>query len=364
MESRGEAERMVVEGGAPDPREARSAPEFIALLRVLKDASGLTLRELARRADAVGDVLPRSTIANMLGRTSVPREELLAAFVRACGCGPAEAANWLAVRKELTARGQRAEGGGAGGSEAGAQDSGTARDAPAGLSPEEPPERSAEQTPEQPSEQPSEPPTVPVPAPSPARRRRSRTVLAAVVSLVVLAAAVAVVLLVQGDDRTGTAPVTGPVAGRTVQIRSVHSGFCLSEHRSTDSGRLYQLPCDGHTIPSFSLRPLGDGVWRLVTDHPDYGKGCTGVWNGTREAGASMQDQTCGSRGAAEAFWIEPVGRPVEGYRIRPAHTHLCVGAEAGSSRRDAELVQMGCDGVDRGSLFSFDPVAADAADG
>ncbi|MDV9197088.1 helix-turn-helix transcriptional regulator, partial [Streptomyces sp. Wh19] len=80
---------MVVDGRAPDPREARSTPEFIALLRLLKDVSGLTFRELSQRAEVVGDVLPRSTIANMLGRTSVPREELLAAFVRACGCGPA-----------------------------------------------------------------------------------------------------------------------------------------------------------------------------------------------------------------------------------------------------------------------------------
>ncbi|MFJ1544230.1 helix-turn-helix domain-containing protein [Streptomyces sp. NPDC088246] len=334
---------MVVEGRTPDPREARSAAEFIALLRVLKDASGLTFRELTLRAGAVGDVLPRSTIANMLGRTSVPREELLAAFVRACGCGPTEIEDWLGVRKELAVHGQRAGAADAREDEAGTDEAGEVPGTPALRSPE---------------------PAAGPPAGPPPARRRPRTFLVAAVSLLVLAAAAVTVALLVRDERPGPAPVAGPVAGRTVQIRSVHSGLCLSEKRGTDSGRIYQVPCDEETIPAFSLRPLGDGVWRIVTDHPDFGLGCTGIWDGMREAGALMQDQECGKRGSAEAFWIEPQGHPVKGYRIRPAHTHLCVGAKAGSSRRDAEMVQLGCDGVDRGSLFSFDPVASDTAGG
>jgi hypothetical protein len=328
---------MVVEGRAPDPRAARSAPEFIAMLRMLKDASGLTFRELAQQAETVGDVLPRSTIANMLGRTSVPREELLAAFVRACGCGPEQVADWLAVRKELAAHGERA---------GTAEVPGAAPEATAGHS--------------------SEPPTVPLPEPAPAGRRSSRTVVAAAVALVVLAAAAVTVtlLLRDGDDRPESRPVTGPVAGRTVQIRSVRSGLCLSEKRGNDSGRLYQVPCEQETIPSFSLKPLDGGAWRIVTDHPDYDLGCTGVWDGMRDAGAGLQDQGCGERGDAEEFLIEPVGRPVEGYRIRPAHTRLCVGAEGNSEERGAELVQASCDGADPGSLFSFDPVATEPAGG
>ncbi|MEU4505437.1 helix-turn-helix domain-containing protein [Streptomyces sp. NPDC024089] len=328
---------MVVDGRAPDPREARSTPEFIALLRLLKDASGLTFRELSQRAEAVGDVLPRSTIANMLGRTSVPREELLAAFVRACGCGPAQVADWLAVRKELAVHGERA---------GTAEASGAAPEATAGYS--------------------SEPPTVPLPEPAPARRRRPRTVVAAAVALVVLAAAaVTVTLLVRDDDdRPESRRVTGPVAGRTVQIRSVHSGFCLSEKRDSDSGELYQVPCEQETIPHFSLGPLDGDAWRIVTDHPVHRKGCTGVWNGIRDAEAPLQDQECGKRGDAEEFLIEPVGRPVEGYRIRPVHTRLCVGAEGNSKERGAELVQTSCDGADRGSLFSFDPVGEETAGG
>ncbi|MEE1768556.1 helix-turn-helix domain-containing protein [Streptomyces sp. JV185] len=335
---------MVVEDRAPDPREARSASEYVALLRGLKDASGLTFRELAQRADAVGDVLPRSTIANMLARTSVPREELLAAFVRACGCGPTEVDAWLAVRKELAVHGRRA---------GRARVPGAAADAGAGL-------------PEQSPGSPAEPPAVPIPEPSPVRRRRSRTLLVAAVSLVVLAAAaVTVALLVQDDeDRPESRPATGPVAGRTVQIRSMHSGLCLSEEQGSESGRLYQVPCEQETIPSFSLEPLDGGAWRIVTDHPVYSKGCTGVWDGIRDAGAPLQDQECGKRGDAEKFLIEPVGRPAEGYRIRPSHTRLCAGAEGNSEGRGATLVQTSCDGADRGNLFSFDPVATESAGG
>ncbi|MFF2959784.1 helix-turn-helix domain-containing protein [Streptomyces sp. NPDC057963] len=364
---------MVVEDRVPDPREARSAAEFVALLRLLKDASGLTFRELTQRADAAGEVLPRSTIANMLGRTSVPREELLAAFARACGCGPAAVQDWLAVRKELAVHGRR--GGGAGGAgevrgtggaegvrgTGGAGDvcgTGGAGDVRGTGGPEDvrgtggvgevpvvPPERSPE----------------PPAGASPARRRRQfRNVLVAAASLLVLAAAAVTVAVLARDEEPGSPSVAGPVAGRTVQIRSVHSGLCLSEKRGSDSGRLYQVPCDGETLPSFSLRPLGDGVWRIATEHPDYGPGCAGVWNGMREGGAPMQDQECGRRGSAEAFRIEPRGHPAEGYRIRPTHTRLCVGAVAGSGERGTEMVQRGCDGSDRGSLFSFDPVATD----
>ncbi|MGW5677221.1 helix-turn-helix domain-containing protein [Streptomyces sp. NPDC003860] len=76
----------------------------MARLHALKDWSGLTYRELAQRASAVGDVLPRSTVANMLSRSTLPREELVVAFVRACGCGPDGIDSWTRVRKELTHR--------------------------------------------------------------------------------------------------------------------------------------------------------------------------------------------------------------------------------------------------------------------
>ncbi|MFB6819283.1 helix-turn-helix domain-containing protein [Streptomyces sp. NPDC056347] len=332
---------MTVEDRAPDPREAYSAPEFVALLQKLKDASGLTFRELAQRAESAGDVLPRSTIANMLARASVPREELLAAFVRACGLGPDRVRDWLAVRAELAAHGQR-----------------TATGEPPGDAPALTGTLS------------SEPPAAPLPGP-PAPRRRTRALTAAVVAAVVLAAAgVTAALLARGGDQDANddaakggdranGPVAGPVAGRTVRLRSVHSGLCFSEKRGTDQGWLYQVPCAQETIPSFSLLPLGDDLWRIVTDHPVYKKGCTGVIDGAPDTGAPLQDQECGLRGKAEEFLIQPVGSPAEGYRILPAHTRLCVGTEDRSTARGAKLVQTSCEGPDRGRLFSFDPVAS-----
>jgi hypothetical protein len=81
----------------PSPTAADGAA-FIAELRQLKVWSGLSFRQLERRAAAAGYTLPASTTATMLGRSSLPREELLAAFVRACGLSDLEAHPWLTAR--------------------------------------------------------------------------------------------------------------------------------------------------------------------------------------------------------------------------------------------------------------------------
>ena len=87
----------------PQPDGLASAAEFVAALRRLRQWSGLTYRQLTAAAKASGDVLPSSTIAGALGRTTLPREEFVAAFVRACGLGEAETARWVAHRKRLAA---------------------------------------------------------------------------------------------------------------------------------------------------------------------------------------------------------------------------------------------------------------------
>ncbi|MFI0790871.1 helix-turn-helix domain-containing protein [Streptomyces lydicus] len=78
--------------GEPAPHGALEAAGFVAQLRLLKERSGLTYRQLERRAEARGDVLPRSTLADVLGGRSQPRPELLAAFVRGGASGGAVAA--------------------------------------------------------------------------------------------------------------------------------------------------------------------------------------------------------------------------------------------------------------------------------
>ncbi|MGJ3559792.1 helix-turn-helix domain-containing protein [Streptomyces sp. INA 01156] len=90
---------MAISGGT-EPGEARTPAEYVGLLRRLKEHSGLTYRQLEERAAERGDVLARSTLADVLRRDALPRAELVAALVRACGPGE-DVAEWLAARERL-----------------------------------------------------------------------------------------------------------------------------------------------------------------------------------------------------------------------------------------------------------------------
>jgi hypothetical protein len=92
----------------PSPAEATDEAAFVAELRRLKTWSGRSFRQLERQATAAGDVLPASTAATMLGKNRLPREELLVAFVRACGLGEDDMRPWLATRA-LIADGRSAD---------------------------------------------------------------------------------------------------------------------------------------------------------------------------------------------------------------------------------------------------------------
>ena len=84
------------------PDDAADPAEFIEMLRDLKDRSRLTYRQLEQRAAAAGDVLARSTAADILRRSSLPRPEVVAAFVRACGAED-QVETWLRARHRLAA---------------------------------------------------------------------------------------------------------------------------------------------------------------------------------------------------------------------------------------------------------------------
>jgi hypothetical protein len=87
----------------PDPASLTSPTEFVAALRQLKSVTGHSYRQLERRAAAHADVLPRTTLMTALGRESLPREDLVAAFVRACGCDRDQVSRWVAARRRLAA---------------------------------------------------------------------------------------------------------------------------------------------------------------------------------------------------------------------------------------------------------------------
>ncbi|MGW0434774.1 tetratricopeptide repeat protein [Micromonospora sp. NPDC003197] len=91
-----------------DPTATSSAGQYVALLRQVRDRSGLTFRAIARRAEANGDVLPASTLATMFGRVTLPRRELVVALLRACEVPDDQIARWLTSWHRLAAaRGQR-----------------------------------------------------------------------------------------------------------------------------------------------------------------------------------------------------------------------------------------------------------------
>ncbi|MEU3792534.1 hypothetical protein AB0F07_22470 [Streptomyces fructofermentans] len=86
---------------APPTPPSTDAAAFVAALRRLKAWSGLSYRRLERRAADEGHCLPYSTAATMLGRDRLPREELVAAFVAACGIRDTEAEAWLDARTDI-----------------------------------------------------------------------------------------------------------------------------------------------------------------------------------------------------------------------------------------------------------------------
>ncbi|SEC46195.1 RICIN domain-containing protein [Streptomyces sp. TLI_105] len=387
---------------APDPREVRNPAEFLACLQALKDWSGLTYRELSARAETHGDVLPRSTVANMLARPTLPREELLTTFVRACGVEDGEAEHWRTVRRELAGRGaygaartgsdeaparpEAADGPGAGvadgsdGSDGpggpgglggdGAPGAGGAGSAPGAGSAGSAPgvggpggggasgSRSEAGAPCGPGSL-SGPGSPPGPVFPSGPGSRIRRVLVAAVALAGLVLAGVSVVAFLRDGHAGHPPrtPTAPAAG-DVRIRVAGTDFCLGERRGTRTGQIHQLPCAAAGLPRYSLAEAGGGRWRIVSDHPDFGPGCSGLPSGGRTPGAAYEDSECGDPTRVESFALEAYGTPVEGYRIVPvgsATPGSCVTVVGDRSAAWARLAQAPCAPDAAGQLFDFD---------
>ncbi|CCH17483.1 peptidoglycan-binding protein [Micromonospora lupini] len=84
--------------------QAATAGEFVVALRDVRRRSGLTYREISRRASAAGHWLPPSTLATMLGRNTLPRERTVVALLAACGTPAADIERWVGLRREIDAR--------------------------------------------------------------------------------------------------------------------------------------------------------------------------------------------------------------------------------------------------------------------
>ena len=294
------------------PESARDVAEFSALLRSLKRNSGRTLRQLEEEAAECGDALPRSTVADMLRREALPRPELLAVFVRACGDGQ-QLAKWLSTRERLAV--------------------GPYPDLePTDLEPADPAVRSAAASPE-----------AETPAPRQPGRPKRWLAAASAVTVVTIAVIVTTVLL-----NRPSGPSAPPSDGWYL-LRPGHTAdrdLCVGEGRErnkrTDRPLAVQRPCEG-LVPDTYLEAVGQGVYLIKWRHPEQGWGCLSVDEASLHDGMLLAPRDCTSS-ADQRFLFQPVSN---GFVLRPVHSGKCVGVLGGPADVDAgaELSQATCSG-------------------
>ncbi|MEO3772644.1 peptidoglycan-binding protein [Micromonospora sp. B9E7] len=233
-----------MDDAALDPvRQAATAGEYVALLRDARRRSGLTYREISRRASATGHWLPASTLATMLGRSTLPRERTVVALLAACGTPAGEVERWLTVRRDIEAHlSERDHWAG--------QDRRTTPAPPADLAPPAGPAPPVELAPPAdlaPPVGPVPPELVPPDVPRPARRRLRLAVLALVGVLTV--GAVGVLL-----PRVTPSPDEAPTDGCPTVLRQGMYGPCvLGLQERLVAGGLF-VPVDGWFGPDTTSR--------------------------------------------------------------------------------------------------------------
>ncbi|MGC4869777.1 RICIN domain-containing protein [Micromonospora sp. DT53] len=320
------------------PDEAADSAEFIEMLRELKDRSRLTYRQLEQRAAAAGDVLARSTAADILRRSSLPRPEVVAAFVRACGADD-QVETWLRAWHRLAA----------------------GQIAPPSSTPDRPPASAPPPV--------DEVTTVAPQRSGPARPRWfARPAPLALLVVAALLAALGVGFWIERrDDERGragqptdpTASTAGaartPSAGRS-QIRPVRSPhLCLTEGRDRTGQYTKEIavqrPCTEATPPDTSLEPVADGMFFIHWVHPVLGKGCLTVRD--EDPGRNLlepwNEKDCSADRPKQVFHFEPTGTVPDAYRIRPDRSELCLGLRDDDSEvSDAALVEPCTGGPDQ----------------
>ncbi|MEV0808076.1 helix-turn-helix domain-containing protein [Micromonospora sp. NPDC050200] len=327
---------------------------FVAAMRALKERSGLTYRQLEQRATGNGDVLARSTVADILRRSTLPRPEVLAAFVRACGQGE-QVTTWLRARDRLATAalvpppatapsvaagqpGAAPTGTGTGtGDAVGPSAAGSARVAapPAGAL------RGGA---------------------NPGRRPRARPVVLAL-GAVALAVTGAGVWLTRpssapagsagerGSDGTPAvaAGTPGPIAGR-VRIRPARTPqFCLSEGRDPTGAYPHEIavqrPCGGSTPPETYLEPAGGHLHFIRWEHPVKGPGCLTVRGDSPGMFLLEPWDDCRAERSTQVFRFEPQPGDPGAYRIRSGREGLCVGIRDDATDASAAALIEPCTG-------------------
>jgi hypothetical protein len=325
-------------------------------MRQLRLWSNVSYRQLERRAEAVGDTLPHAAVSGALSREDLPPEDLVAAFVRACGVDEDGVAAWLDARRHLALA-----------DEAAVPQTSSA--------PREPVGPNAHDSGHPPAKQ-----TATHVLDSPAHRR----------SMVIAVLCAAALLLLFGAwqlygpasappggraaPRTtpppapppASAPVTAPAprgsatagqlpaAGWTHIHLAAAPGLCLTEGRErngrTDRPIAVQGSCDRNG-PRTYLERRGNGLYRIQWRDPTEGTGCLSVDLASIRPGALLSPHDCTDQ-PGYLFRIDPFG---SSYRLRPAHSGLCIGLLPPPTT-GAEAVQSTCTGKpDQSFLITSD---------
>ncbi len=90
--------------GRPDPANAQTAAEYVALLGAFVEASGLSLPEIEEVARSKGYTLPEKVLVTALSQDALPDERLVVALVRAIGLNDREVKYWAEALWRLESR--------------------------------------------------------------------------------------------------------------------------------------------------------------------------------------------------------------------------------------------------------------------
>ena len=363
----------------------------MAALRALKARSGLTLRQLESRAADRGDVLPRSTVADILRKQTLPRPDLVAALVRACG-EQDRLAEWTGAWKRLACAVPIADTGptDTGPAHAGLTDANANADTSTGTcagpdgdtdtpaaaaaaaltstvtatAPRPTSGRCPRRLPDPPSRL----------TPGRQRNRWLRRRPLVLVGAAVLAGAAVTGLLLAGDLTTSQSRATRATdaararlpevlavrsAGSWARIRPVRpAGLCLTAGRER-SGRYrsevaVQRPCT-EPGPRTFLQPAAGDLTAIKWEHPvEKVMGCLTILDSGPAQGLVEPQENCQSDKDAQLFRIERYSPTAQGYRLRRARTDLCLGIRDGATEAGAEAVQEPC-GAEPAQRFLVD---------